>query len=190
MALSVEKTGKTVDEARQAALFELGVPEERASFEILEEPSKGFFGLIGGRPARVRATVLALSPLDKGEDFLRRILSAMALPVTIERREVDGAVLFDIKGESLGILIGKHGQTLDALQYLANLAANQGLVEERLRILLDVEHYRDRREETLKSLGRRLAEKVRRTGVRVVLEPMNRHERKIIHLALQENDNV
>ena len=190
MALSVEKTGKTVDEARQAALFDLGVPEERASFEILEEPSKGFFGLIGGRPARVRATVLALSPLDKGEDFLRRILSAMALPVTIERREVDGAVLFDIKGESLGILIGKHGQTLDALQYLANLAANQGLVEERLRILLDVEHYRDRREETLKSLGRRLAEKVRRTGVRVVLEPMNRHERKIIHLALQENDNI
>ena len=190
MALSVEKTGKTVDEARQAALLELGVPEERASFEILEEPSKGFFGLIGGRPARVRATVLELSPLDKGEDFLRRIFSAMKIAVTIERRDVEGAVLFQIQGESLGILIGKHGQTLDALQYLTNLAANQGLAEERLRILLDVEHYRDRREETLKSLGRRLAEKVRRTGARIVLEPMNRHERKIIHLALQENDHI
>ena len=190
MALSVEKTGKTVDEARQAALLELGVPEERASFEILEEPSKGFLGLIGSRPARVKVTVLELSPLDKGEDFLRRIFSAMNLPVTIERREVEGAILFDIKGENLGILIGKHGQTLDALQYLANLAANQGLAEDRLRLILDVEHYRDRREETLKSLGRRLAEKVRRTGARVVLEPMNRHERKVIHLALQENDNV
>ena len=113
MALSVEKTGKTVDEARQAALAELGVPEERASFEILEEPSKGFLGFIGGHLARVKATVLELSPLDKGEDFLRRIFSAMNIPVTIERREVEGAVLFDIQGENLGILIGKHGQTLE-----------------------------------------------------------------------------
>ena len=190
MALSVEKTGRTVDEARQAALVELGVPEERASFEILEEPSKGFLGLIGGRLARVKAPALEMSPLDKGEDFLRRIFSAMQLAVTIERREVEGAVLFNLQGENLGILIGKHGQTLDALQYLVNLAANQGLAEDRLRLILDVEHYRDRREETLKSRGRRLAEKVRRTGTRVVLEPMNRHERKVIHLALQENDNV
>lgn len=190
MALSVEKTGKTVDEARQAALAELGVSEERASFEILEEPSKGFLGLIGGHLARVRATALALSPLDKGEDFLRRIFQSMQLAVTIERREEDGAIILNLKGENLGILIGKHGQTLDALQYLANLAANQGLSEERLRIILDVEHYRDRREETLKNLARRLAEKVRRTGGRVVLEPMNRHERKIIHLELQENDHV
>ena len=79
MALSVEKTGKTVDEARQAALAELGVSEERASFEILEEPSKGFLGLIGGHLARVRATALALSPLVKGEDFCAGFFSRCSL---------------------------------------------------------------------------------------------------------------
>ncbi len=187
MALSVEKTGKTIDEARQAALQELGVPEDRVKFEILEEPSKGFLGFIGGREARIRVTVLELSPLDKAVDFLQNIFRQMQLDVQLEKKETEEHIVLNLVGEHLGILIGKHGQTLDALQYLVNLAANRGIEENRTHIILDVEHYRERREETLQHLAHRLAEKVKRSGRRIMLEPMNRHERKVIHMALQNN---
>ena len=190
MALSVEKTGKTIDDARQAALQELGVPEDRVKFEILEEPSKGFLGLIGGREARIRVTVLELSPLDKAVDFLQNIFRQMQLDVQLEKKENEENIVLNLVGEHLGILIGKHGQTLDALQYLVNLAANRGLEENRTHIILDVEHYRERREETLQQLAHRLAEKVKRSGRRIMLEPMNRHERKVIHMALQDNPAI
>ena len=100
--------------------------------------------------------------------------------------------VFDVElnGDDMGVLIGKRGQTLDSLQYLANLAANKGLVEDKVRIILDIENYRSRREDTLRRLAMRLADKVRRTGERIVLEPMNRHERKIIHMALQNNYRI
>ncbi len=190
MANSVEKTGKTIDEARQAALQELGVSEDRVQFEILEEPSKGFLGFIGGREARIRVTVMELSPLEKAVDFLQSIFRKMELDVQLEKDQTEDHILLNLVGEHLGILIGKHGQTLDALQYLVNLAANRGIDENRTHIVLDVEHYRQRREETLQQLAHRLAEKVKRSGRRIMLEPMNRHERKVIHLALQDNHAV
>lgn len=190
MAEVLEKTGKTVEEAYQAALAELGLPESRVSYEVIEEPSKGFLGIIGGKLAKVRVTVRELSPLEKAENFLKEIFSSMHLDVKMEREDKEESYIFNLVGEDLGILIGKHGQTLDALQYLTNLAANRGLLEEKIRIILDVENYRSRREETLRRLAVRLADKVRRTGEKVMLEPMNRHERKIIHMALQDNYRV
>ena len=190
MAEVLEKTGKTVEEAYQAALAELGLPESRVSYEVIEEPSKGFLGIIGGKLAKVRVTVRELSPLEKAENFLKEIFSSMHLDVKMEREDKEESYIFNLVGENLGILIGKHGQTLDALQYLTNLAANRGLLEEMIRIILDVENYRSRREETLRRLAVRLADKVRRTGEKVMLEPMNRHERKIIHMALQDNYRV
>ena len=190
MAEVLEKTGKTVEEAYQAALAELGLPESRVSYEVIEEPSKGFLGIIGGKLAKVRVTVRELSPLEKAENFLKEIFSSMHLDVKMEREDKEESYIFNLVGENLGILIGKHGQTLDALQYLTNLAANRGLLEEKIRIILDVENYRSRREETLRRLAGRLADKVRRTGEKVMLEPMNRHERKIIHMALQDNYRV
>ena len=190
MAGVLEKTGKTVEEAYQAALAELGLPESRVSYEVIEEPSKGFLGIIGGKLAKVRVTVRELSPLEKAENFLKEIFSSMHLDVKMEREDKEASYIFNLVGENLGILIGKHGQTLDALQYLTNLAANRGLLEEKIRIILDVENYRSRREETLRRLAVRLADKVRRTGEKVMLEPMNRHERKIIHMALQDNYRV
>ena len=132
----------------------------------------------------------AAVPIKKAEDFLQQIFRAMDLEVAIERKDRPHSIELNLSGHNLGILIGKHGQTLDALQYLVNLAANQGLTEERVRIILDIEDYRERREETLYRLAARLAERCCRTNQRVVLEPMNRHERKIIHLALQENHRV
>lgn len=247
MATSVEKSAKTVEEAKQAALAELGIREEDAEIEILEEASKGFFGLIGGHDARVRVTAKEIQvparpaseenqempmpevietslqvgdlakkqarwerperperprtrelvsdeeaeiPLQKAETFLRQIFSAMHLEVVIEREKSGEIFVLNMSGDDLGILIGKHGQTLDSLQYLTNLAANHGMAEKRIHIVLDVEHYRNRREETLCRLAARLADKALRTHQRIMLEPMNRHERKIIHMALQENRRV
>ena len=172
MALEIEKTGKTVEEAQSAALAELGVDPKLVTFVTLEEPTKGFFGMFG-KPAKIRAAVREFTPVEKAEQFLKDIFNAMKLDVSIEITEQEDGHVFSLIGENLGILIGKHGQTLDSLQYLSNLTAN-----------------RARREETLRRLALRLADKVRRTGERIVLEPMNRHERKIIHMALQDNYKI
>ena len=127
---------------------------------------------------------------ERARKFLDDVFAAMKIEVELQRSETEEGVLFQIEGESLGILIGKHGQTLDALQYLTNLAANRGVSGERLHVLLDIEGYRARREETLTRLAGHLAEKACRIGQEIHLEPMNRHERKIIHMALQDSRKV
>ena len=214
---AVEATGKTVEEALEKALIELGRSKDEVTYEVLEAPSRGFFGLFGGHEARLRVTekeaqgapaapamemprapveapaapvASAASPQERAESFLSGIFRAMGLTVAMARRETEEGVLYDLSGESLGILIGKHGQTLDALQYLTNLAANRGCEEGRIHVILDVEGYRSRREETLRRLAGHLAEKACRIHAEVRLEPMNRHERKIIHMALQDNYRV
>lgn len=185
----LEKAGKTVEEALQAGLEELGLPLERVTYDVLEEPSKGLFGLIGGKPARVRITVKKLYAADQAKEFLDNVLKAMGLDVMVEMSKQDEGVLFNLRGENLGALIGKHGQTLDALQYLTNLAAHRD-AEDRLRITIDIEDYRKRRAETLTSLAKRLASQVKRRGEKVVLEPMTPNERKIIHMALQDDFRI
>lgn len=185
----LEKTGKSVEEALQAALDELGVTIDDVESEILETPSKGLFGFIGSKMAKVRVTVKKKNPVVTAQNFLQQIFAAMKLNVLVEVTEGEECTTLDIKGEDLGVLIGKHGQTLDALQYLTNLAANRDS-EQRVRILLDVEGYRKRRTETLSRLALRLADKVKRRGERVVLEPMSPQERKVIHIALQEDGRI
>ncbi len=187
---AVEKIGKTVEEAVSLALTELGVDEKRVEIEILETPSKGLFGLIGNKPAKVRVTLKKVDAVAVAKDFLQNIFTAMQLDVMIEKMTGEEGIIFNLRGRDLGILIGKHGQTLDALQYLTNLAANRDVEDERVKIVVDVEDYRKRREETLYRLAERLADKVKRRGERVVLEPMSRHERKIIHMALQDDKRI
>ncbi|MBR5400518.1 MAG: protein jag [Treponema sp.] len=127
--------------------------------------------------------------VDEAKDFLTKIFKAMKIEVVMEKfvNKKDGCVVLKLHGDDMGILIGKHGQTLDSLQYLTNLVANKN-TENRVHIVIDVENYRDRRAETLTRLAKRLADNVKKSGERIVLEPMNPHERKIIHTALQ-NDN-
>ena len=221
----IEKTGKTVDEAVEAALKELNVLKEQVNIEVVEESSKKFFGLFGKQMAKVRVSLIeqmreAADKLDEfadqleqepvletsdsdnvdkvsqeqavemAKDFLQNIFKNMQLEVLMEKLvAADGVVTFHLHGKDLGILIGKHGQTLDSLQYITNLIANKNS-NQRVRIVIDVENYRSRRVETLTTLAKRLASKVRRTGERVVLEPMNPHERKVIHLALQEDRRI
>ena len=217
---TVIETGKTVEEALEKALIALGRSKDEVDYEVLEQPSRGFFGLFGGHMARLRVTEkqedvtsaapaaaaaapagaqpaasastapAAGTPRARAEQFLRDIFRCMGLTVAMSARETDEGYVYDLSGESLGILIGKHGQTLDALQYLTNLAANRGCEEGRIHVILDVEGYRSRREETLRRLAGHLAEKACRIHAEVRLEPMNRHERKIIHMALQDNYRV
>ena len=224
MAKVIEKSAKTVEDALKAALEELGVDETEVDYEIVEEASRGFLGIIGSKPAKVRVTVKKNEENIKAESkiieekvtekenitekteeikttevdenkvktakkFLQDVLKDMKLEVKIESIPSEDGYTFNICGENLGILIGKHGQTLDALQYLVNLAGNR-TENERVRFMVDVENYRIRRAETLKSLAKNLADRAIRMNQSVKLEPMSRHERKIIHTTLQDNEKV
>ena len=221
--VSIEMTGKTVDDALEAALAELNTTRENVDVEILEEAKDGLFGLFGSRKAKIKVTVKAIQgeenpaevlaetekvvaeaetkqpknvvnndeAIKMAKEFLLKIFAAMNIKVVMEKfvSKEDGAITFKLHGADMGILIGKHGQTLDSLQYLTNLVANKNSAE-RIRIMIDIEDYRERRAHTLTRLALRLAERVKRSGERVVLEPMNPHERKIIHMALQNDNRV
>jgi len=184
---SLEKSGRTVDEAVTAALLELGVSSSRIAVQVLEEGKGGFLG-IGSRPFVVRVTVKE-SRSERIERFLDEVCDAIGLEAQVVVKEDAEYLHADVTGREAGILIGHHGQTLDALQYLTNLVAGKS-GEEGPRVLLDVEEYRKRREETLIRLASRLADRVRRNGEPLELEPMSAHERRVIHLALQDNPSV
>ncbi|MGB9858490.1 MAG: RNA-binding cell elongation regulator Jag/EloR [Moorellaceae bacterium] len=184
----VEMTGRTVEEAIEAALKVLGVQREEVRVQVLEEGSKGFLGLLGSRQARVKV-ILPDNPEKIIKEFLERVLEAMALKAGIEIRRREEYFLVSFHGRDLGVLIGRRGETLNALQYLTNLAVNR-MLEQKIKIVLDVEGYRRRREQALVRLAKRLSEKVKRTGNRVVLEPMTAQDRRIIHTALQNDAQI
>lgn len=207
---SVEKRGRSVEEAVRAALEELDAEREAVDVEVLEEGSKGIFGLLA-REARVRVTVKEPAAEDDDEDdyrparsttgdvdadiegtavrFIEDISRAMGIAVECESHDDAEAIYVDVSGAEVGALIGRRGQTLDALQYLVNLAANRNAAE-RKRVIVDAEGYRRRREETLRRLAVQLADRARRSGRDVVLEPMAAYERRIIHLELQDSPYV
>jgi spoIIIJ-associated protein len=184
----VEKKGKTVDEAVGLALNELGVARESVEIEVLEEPSRGIFGLIGVRPARVKV-IYKEGNTQKAVGLLKNIFECMNLGVNIQTREKEQELCLDLEGKDLGILIGRRGETLDALQYLVNLSVNKSR-DQKKKIIIDIEGYRNRREETLKNLALKLADKAQQRGRNVVLEPMNSQERRIIHTALQGREDI
>ena len=158
------------------------------------EGARGREGGYPPRPRRERSDIPLLPLTDEmaaaAEGFLGKIFAAMGLFVTLNRTDTPTGTIFNMHGENLGILIGKHGATLDALQYLTNLVVNKIPETGFARIILDVEDYRARREETLIRLAGHLADKACRIGEEIHLEPMSRHERKIIHMALQDNRRV
>lgn len=161
-------------------------PAEDVTAEISEEPVEE---PAAGEAEPAEETFTAEEAAAKAKAFLQDVLRNMGIEVMIEKMIKSDKIILHLHGKNLGILIGKHGQTLDALQYLTNLTTNQG-EETRHFIMLDVENYRQRREETLKQLAVRLAGRVKRSGEKVVLEPMNGYERKIIHVALQNEVHV
>jgi len=295
MATIIEKTGKTVEEALQAAISELGVDEKDVEMEVLEKPSKGILGLFGNKPARIKVTLKEVpkpeiageSPtvinfrtvpsldtlptvddepdstdeinsetklvtesqvdtesdvktesqvkaenkvdaesdvkaeskdvapdvtddaesaenveavetfenvdraeiIERAKKFLFDVYAAMNVELQIDVSEDDENIILNLTEKKSAALIGKHGQNLDALQYLTNLAANKN-VAEKVRFILDVGDYRERREVILKKMAKSAADRVIRTRKEVKMEPMSRHERLIIHTALQDNKRV
>ena len=186
---SVEVTGKTVEEAIKKALEQLELPVERVEVEILAEPSSGLFGLIGSKLARVRATE-KMMPEHYLAEFTKGIMERMGLSGEVESERDAEMLRLNVSGQRMGMLIGKRGQTLNALQYLLNVVYHKHFPDQEGRLVLDVENYREKREKTLRTLAENLAKKAVRTRREVVLEPMTPQERRIIHTALQDSKAV
>ena len=181
-------TGKTVEEARKKAAAQLGVAEEEMIVTVLEEGKKGFLG-IGASDAKISVTY-SEDGEDTALDFIRKLIDDMALEgLTVAKKEgSNGDVLITVDGDNAGVLIGHHGDTLDAIQYLANLAANKKVAGEKreyVRVTVDVEGYRAKREASLRALARRMSAKVIKNKKSVMLEPMNPYERRIVHSEVQ-----
>ena len=180
-------TAKTVEEAKEKAALELGIAVENIEFTVLEEGKRGFLG-IGATEAKVSATY-TLGGADIALAFIEQVVSDMELNLTVAKKAgSNDDILITVDGEGAGLLIGHHGETLDSLQYLANLAANKKVKGEKhdyVKITLDIEGYRAKREETLRALARRMAAKVVKYKKSVMLEPMNPYERRIIHSEVQ-----
>lgn len=191
MTKSIRQTGKNVEVAIEEALNALQVTREQVEINVIDEGNRGLLGLIGSREAVVEVKVKE-TPMDLAIDFLKKVTEKMNLNIDIQiiKDESDDQITLNLTGENLGILIGHRGNTLDSLQYLTSLVANKNAESDYVRIVLDAEGYRERRKNTLFQLAQRLADKARTTGRKVVLEPMPPHERRIIHLALQNETGI
>jgi spoIIIJ-associated protein len=183
-------SAKTVDEAITKALIELGTTSDKLEYEIVDKGSNGILGFIGSKPAVIRAKKKETME-DKAMAFLSDVFGAMDLGVHMESYylEKEKELSINMSGDDMGILIGKRGQTLDSLQYLVSLVINKEN-EDYIRVKLDTENYRERRKETLETLAKNIAYKVKRTRRSVSLEPMNPYERRIIHSSLQNDKFV
>lgn len=184
-----EFSAKTVDDAITEACKSLGVTSDKLEYEVINEGSSGFLG-IGSKDAVIKAKVKS-SLVDNAKAFLSEVFAAMNMVVVVnvdynaDTKEMN----IDLSGDDMGVLIGKRGQTLDSIQYLTSLVINKG-EENYVRVKVDTENYRKRRQDTLENLAKNIAFKVKRTKRSVSLEPMNPYERRIIHSALQNDKFV
>ena len=181
----IEISAKNVDDAITQATVQLGITSDQLEYEVLDKGSTGFLG-IGSKNAVIKAR-----KKFSIDEFLSSIFDAMKMEVEIlvAVNEEEHIIEVELKGDDMGILIGKRGQTLDSLQYLTNLAINKHS-DEYYKVKIDTEDYRKRRKETLENLAKNIAYKVKRTKRPVSLEPMNPFERRIIHSALQNDRYV
>ena len=184
-----EFTGKTVDDAITEATVALGTTSDNIEYEIVEEGSSGLLGLFS-KNAIIRAKCKD-TPADKLKAFIVEVLEKMDMPaepeITIDDEEK--VININLTGEDTGDLIGKRGSTLDALQYLISIVANKN-TEEYYRVKLDTKDFRERRQKTLENLAKNVASKVKKTRRKVVLDPMNPYERRVIHSYLQNEKNI
>ncbi len=200
--LTAETTGETVGEAKWAALRELehrypGLDKAAVRFEVVSEGERGLLG-VGYEPARVvaflpeeAAAAAAVAEEEGGQaaearGLVARIVSELGVDARVEAQEDDEAIVVTCTGPDVGLLIGRHGQTIDAMQYLMNVIAYRAYGEEKKDVVVDAAGYRARRQATLETLADRIAERVRDTGEREELEPMTAVERKVVHLHLKE----
>lgn len=186
----IEVSAKTVDDAITDACQQLGATSDQIEYEVVDKGSAGFLG-IGSKNAVIRVRRKQLSVEDCLREFLDAVFAAMNMQVelVVQIDEIEKVIDVELKGDDMGVLIGKRGQTLDSLQYLTNLAVNKK-TEDYYKVKIDTEDYRKRRKDTLENLAKNIAYKVKRTKRPVSLEPMNPFERRIIHSALQNDKYV
>ena len=183
----IEVEENTTEEALEAALKELGVSREQVSVKVIHEPTKGILGL-GAKLAKIRVTLkedISSTP----EAVLHEILSHMGLEAEIESQIINGSVHLTVSSDNPGILIGKHGQTLNAVEYLLNCILNRSSLVKK-KVFVDAEGYRERREQMLMDLAYRAAAKVKQTHQEIVLDPMPPRDRRIIHVTLQSDEDI
>lgn len=183
---SIEVEGKTVEEALNKALIELGIERSKVDFEILDHGSKGLFNVIGVKPVKLRVSS-KYDYIKEAREFIENILNCMEIKANIDIQENDDTIIINLSGEKMGSIIGYRGETLDSIQYLVSLVINKVHELPRKKVILDTENYRSKREQTLKGVAIKTANKVKKTRKVFKLEPMNPYERRIIHSALQDD---
>lgn len=185
----IEKRARTVEDAITEALVELGITSDQANIEIIDKGVNGILGIFSNKQAVVKVSK-KMNLTEVAEEFLKNVFEKMNLEVHITTQlDENNSMNIDLSGPNMGVLIGKRGQTLDSLQYLISLVVNKES-DVYMRVKLDTENYRLRRKETLETLAVNLASKVKKTGKKFSLEPMNPYERRIIHYTLQDNKFV
>jgi len=188
MNKTVTGTGKTVEEAINNGLLQLGVTKDQVETTILQVPDSGLMKIFGKKEAIVEITLIN-DPEQRALDFLNDVFNAMKIACKIKTRLEDKILFINLEGTDMGVLIGRRGQTLDSLQYLVSLVINRKN-EEYVRVVLDTENYRAKREKTLEDLGEKMANKAIYYQKKMILEPMNPSERRVIHAKLQNHEKV
>lgn len=186
---SIEVTGKNVDDAIAKALQKLNVSKDEIEYEVIDEGSKGLFNFIGSKPAKLVVS-LKKNYIDNAKEFLVNVLNSTGIEPQIKITEEGNTIKIDLEGIKMGNVIGYRGETLDSLQYLLSLVINKNHEIPYKRVVLDVENYRLKREETLKRVAEKTAYKVKKISRAYKLEPMNPYERRIIHSALQDKEGI
>lgn len=184
----VTASGQTMDDAIESALQQLNATRDQVEIDIIDEGKKGMFGIFGAKRSIVKVTIKQ-DPVEQAEKYLAEILQAFSDDLSINVTREDNNLTFNLSGEKIAMVIGKRGQTLNAIQHLVQVMFNRQS-SEFYRIVVDAEGYRSRRAETLKQLANRLADKAIKIRKNVTLEPMPSYERKIIHSVLQDNPRV
>lgn len=189
---SMQFSGKNVDEALATALRELAVTEDKITYEVVDEGAKGLLGIIGTKPAIIQVTMNPVKRDLKEEatSFLKGIFETMGITAELNAELEENILKIEISGPKMGLIIGYRGETLDSLQYLTSLVVNKKREGEYLRVVIDTEGYRLKREETLERLAEKTAYKVKKYGRPMKLEPMNPYERRIIHSKLQKIEGI
>ena len=185
-----EKKAKTVDEAVNQALAELGASKDEVDIEIIEE-TKGLFGILGSKEVKVRVTLREREEVTRAKEFIKNVTDKLGMNIEQEAsyNEEDKLLKIELKGEELGLLIGRRGETLHSIQYLTNIFVNKKS-DDYVKVTIDAENYRARREEALVSLAKRTASKAVKYRKNMIIEPKNPYERRIIHEALQDYPEV
>lgn len=186
----IEIKSKTKEEAVQSALLELGVEEKDIEVKVIQNPSKGFLGFLGAKEGIYEVTVIKKEEIDIAKEFIENILLKSKINAKVNATQEDNLIKINIEGKEATCLIGRRGETLDSVQFLTGLALNKINKDSHMRVLVDIENYRNKREESLVRYARKVAREVAKTRRTKKLDYMNPYERRIIHSALQNNKYV